>query len=210
MPKFYCIHCGQHIDAVDTLAGTTAVCPTCGGDIEVPKLIELSDMPRASGSQHPKPLPGERLGILTRVRSMFGMGRRKVDEDEFEQLLVPLLDSYQRWQGGEHPQIAPELAEHLRSFQRILPRNESYDRLAKALGSLIRNQLRMMASLTTAQASFNPERPSFAGMGKVEIYRNKMWRSAARFLEQVELLEESDPVRSLLVQYEAYSPTAGS
>jgi hypothetical protein len=37
MPKFHCIHCGQHIDAPNEMEGTKASCPTCGGDIEVPK-----------------------------------------------------------------------------------------------------------------------------------------------------------------------------
>ena len=37
MPKFHCIHCGQHIDAPNEMEGTKASCPTCGGDIAVPK-----------------------------------------------------------------------------------------------------------------------------------------------------------------------------
>jgi hypothetical protein len=37
MPKFHCIHCGQHIDAPKETEGTKASCPTCGGDIAVPK-----------------------------------------------------------------------------------------------------------------------------------------------------------------------------
>ena len=40
MPKFYCTHCGQHIDAPDELAGSHAACPTCGGEIDVPALGE--------------------------------------------------------------------------------------------------------------------------------------------------------------------------
>jgi hypothetical protein len=36
MPKFYCVHCGQHIDAPDTMSGTQTTCPTCGGEIDVP------------------------------------------------------------------------------------------------------------------------------------------------------------------------------
>lgn len=42
MPKFYCSHCGQHIDAPDELAGTNAICPSCEGRIEVP-LLPLTD-----------------------------------------------------------------------------------------------------------------------------------------------------------------------
>lgn len=36
MPKFYCVHCGQHIDAPDTMSGAHAKCPACGGEIDVP------------------------------------------------------------------------------------------------------------------------------------------------------------------------------
>jgi hypothetical protein len=36
MPKFYCSHCGQHIDADQSFSGTTVACPTCGGDTVVP------------------------------------------------------------------------------------------------------------------------------------------------------------------------------
>lgn len=36
MPKFHCIHCGQHIDAAETLAGTTSDCPSCNAQIQVP------------------------------------------------------------------------------------------------------------------------------------------------------------------------------
>ena len=38
MPTFHCIHCGQRIDAEDSLKGTEAECPTCGGAILVPGL----------------------------------------------------------------------------------------------------------------------------------------------------------------------------
>lgn len=41
MPKLYCTHCGQHIDAPNELAGTQAACPTCGGEINIPKLAVL-------------------------------------------------------------------------------------------------------------------------------------------------------------------------
>lgn len=36
MPKFHCIHCGQHIDAPEVMSGTHSLCPTCSGAIQVP------------------------------------------------------------------------------------------------------------------------------------------------------------------------------
>jgi DNA-directed RNA polymerase subunit RPC12/RpoP len=36
MPKFHCIHCGQHIDAPETMSGMNSNCPTCSGEIQVP------------------------------------------------------------------------------------------------------------------------------------------------------------------------------
>lgn len=36
MPKFHCIHCGQHIDAPETMSGMNSQCPTCSGAIQVP------------------------------------------------------------------------------------------------------------------------------------------------------------------------------
>ncbi len=36
MPSFHCIHCGQRIEAPETMAGNAAACPTCGGEIQVP------------------------------------------------------------------------------------------------------------------------------------------------------------------------------
>ena len=36
MPKFHCIHCGQHIDAPETMSGLSSQCPTCSGAIQVP------------------------------------------------------------------------------------------------------------------------------------------------------------------------------
>lgn len=36
MPKFYCVHCGQHINAPEVMSGMHSNCPTCGGAVEVP------------------------------------------------------------------------------------------------------------------------------------------------------------------------------
>lgn len=40
MPKFHCIHCGQHIDAPDEMSGSVASCPSCGGEIHVPGTLK--------------------------------------------------------------------------------------------------------------------------------------------------------------------------
>jgi len=39
MPKFFCTHCGQSIDADDEFAGMTAHCPACSGSIVVPEIV---------------------------------------------------------------------------------------------------------------------------------------------------------------------------
>src|SRR5688500_17321930 len=65
MPLFYCSHCGQRIDAEDSLAGESALCPTCGGGITVPlprsaspaRGAVLPDMPSFHGREQPPPVP---------------------------------------------------------------------------------------------------------------------------------------------------------
>lgn len=51
MPKFHCIHCGQHIDAPDEHAGTQAACPSCGVIIEVPSLLTARPPAKVRPSQ---------------------------------------------------------------------------------------------------------------------------------------------------------------
>lgn len=55
MPKFYCVHCGQRIDAPDDVAGSQSACPTCSDEIGVPKIPETQPLTRK-----PAPLPIER------------------------------------------------------------------------------------------------------------------------------------------------------
>ncbi len=43
MAKFHCIHCGQHIDAPDSMSGTQANCPSCQGAIQVPNLFASNE-----------------------------------------------------------------------------------------------------------------------------------------------------------------------
>ena len=45
MPKFHCIHCDQHIDAPDEMAGSQSACPTCGGEIDVPRIPGTQPLP---------------------------------------------------------------------------------------------------------------------------------------------------------------------
>jgi hypothetical protein len=52
MPKFYCVHCGQHIDAPEVMSGTHSNCPTCGGAIEVPG-EPPNNRPAKTARKHP-------------------------------------------------------------------------------------------------------------------------------------------------------------
>ena len=69
MPKFYCTHCGQHIDAPDELAGSHLACPTCGGEIDVPALEELTPFIHKAPPQ-PTPPP-----IQTKKKTAFWSAR---------------------------------------------------------------------------------------------------------------------------------------
>lgn len=71
MKKFYCLHCGQSINAPDEMAGKRAACPNCGGHIQVPGapktqvLTQLKTPPpvprsRATGIWRP---PGKNFSV---------------------------------------------------------------------------------------------------------------------------------------------------
>jgi uncharacterized membrane protein YhaH (DUF805 family) len=51
MPKFHCIHCGQRIDAPETMAGVQSACPTCNGAIQVPGFPPRSQITNSVGYQ---------------------------------------------------------------------------------------------------------------------------------------------------------------
>jgi hypothetical protein len=53
MPNFYCIHCGQHINAGVELAGTNALCPSCATQIIVPPLEHQSPQLGQESSARP-------------------------------------------------------------------------------------------------------------------------------------------------------------
>jgi hypothetical protein len=57
MPKFYCLHCGQHIDAPDQLAGSHSMCPTCDGEIAIPEVPEIQNMAPPALPSAPPPRP---------------------------------------------------------------------------------------------------------------------------------------------------------
>ncbi|MEQ1748835.1 MAG: hypothetical protein ABL974_05400 [Prosthecobacter sp.] len=59
MPQFYCMHCGQHIDADNDLIGQSAECPTCRHIITIPsdRLQRTSRIQRISSASPPPPPP---------------------------------------------------------------------------------------------------------------------------------------------------------
>ncbi len=136
MPKFYCSHCGQHIDAGDELAGTSAACPACGGKIIVPQIIaERKVAPPSAMNLHSigaQPKNGSR-----RASSVLGMVCF---------LLAALLIG--RTCGLNHGQQA---AEQLNSRQSVPPRNASSDFAKIEKGGLAMQLPKNLASLTRTQ-----------------------------------------------------------
>lgn len=78
MPKFHCIHCGQHIDAPDEMAGSQSACPTCGGEIEVPMIPGAQPPPlpaRPSAlPRRTKPKEGQAAKTTSQIGSLVGTG----------------------------------------------------------------------------------------------------------------------------------------
>ena len=74
MPKFYCIHCGQHIDAPEEMAGSQSACPTCGGAIEVPGIPKTQPpaLPAAPGRTPPK--RAQAAKTTGKIGSLLGTG----------------------------------------------------------------------------------------------------------------------------------------
>lgn len=57
MPQFFCLHCGQHIDADNAMAGMDTTCPTCSGGITVPQVksvVALSPPRQVDESTNPR------------------------------------------------------------------------------------------------------------------------------------------------------------
>jgi len=70
MPQFYCIHCGQRIEADNAVAGSAVSCPSCGGEISVPVLKSQAgeaaitpEVSRDADSATP-PEQGTRIGSI--------------------------------------------------------------------------------------------------------------------------------------------------
>lgn len=136
MPKFYCNHCGQRIDAGDELAGTSAACPACGGKIIVPQIIAHRKVaPPSAMNLHSigaQPKSGAR-----RASSVLGMVCF---------LLAVLLIG--RACGLNHGQQA---AEQVNSRQSVPPRNSSSDFAKIEKGGLAMQLPKNLISLTRTQ-----------------------------------------------------------
>ena len=78
MPKFYCIHCGQHIDTPDQMAGNQSACPTCGGEIAVPRVSEIQPLAPPTLPSDPsnstKPTGGHATKTTNKIGSFVGTG----------------------------------------------------------------------------------------------------------------------------------------
>ena len=68
MPKFYCLNCGQHIDAPEALSGTIANCPTCSKTIYVPG-IERLEPPTVRSNARAKNSSSGSTGVITTIVS---------------------------------------------------------------------------------------------------------------------------------------------
>ena len=55
MPKFHCIHCGQRIDAPESMAGMKSACPSCNAEIQVPGTPSHSSKAPATRPRSPEP-----------------------------------------------------------------------------------------------------------------------------------------------------------
>jgi DNA-directed RNA polymerase subunit RPC12/RpoP len=74
MPKFHCIHCGQHIDAPEETAGSQSACPTCGGAIEVPGIPKTHPLPRPVTPGRTTPKRAQAAKTTSKIGSLLGTG----------------------------------------------------------------------------------------------------------------------------------------
>ena len=74
MPKFHCIHCGQHIDAPDEMAGSQSACPTCGGEIEVPGIPKTQPLPPPPTPRRTTPKRAQAAKTTSKIGSLVGTG----------------------------------------------------------------------------------------------------------------------------------------
>ena len=140
---------------------------------------------------------------------MFGFGKKKVTQVEFEGELTRLLTSYQDWQGGDNPDAKPALVARFSEFKRIAPDRKASERLSRLLRDLIENQVKAMSYLSAS----NDKRDAGDFAGAFKEYRTgqthlaKTNRAAEVLVGDMEALEESDPVRKILVDGGFYVPT---
>lgn len=57
--KFYCTHCGQHIEAPEDTQGSEVICPTCTNRFVAPLMVGKA--PGAAIAMQPPPLPKEAI-----------------------------------------------------------------------------------------------------------------------------------------------------
>ena len=72
MPKFNCKHCSQNIDAPASMSGTHANCPTCGGSIMVPGILQLQPPTLPLRAAETKSGSGS-TGVITTVVSVIAV-----------------------------------------------------------------------------------------------------------------------------------------
>ena len=133
-----------------------------------------------------------------------------MDETQFEGELDRLLSSYREWSGGENPDAAPTLISRLAEFKSIVPDRKTSRQLHHALCDVIENQVKAMSYLGIAMRASDqvafvvPRKELRTG----EIYLARMNRAAEVLVGHIEMLEESDPVRQLLIAYGVYEAEA--
>jgi hypothetical protein len=139
---------------------------------------------------------------------MFGLGKKKVGQAEFEAKLIRLADLYKEW-GGVPGGVTPELVSALVEFKRMTPPTKGNDRLRKVLCDMLENQIKAMSCLSRAS-----EKASFAESAREyrigQVYLARMNQAAATLVEHVEALDDSDPVRKLLIAHGVYDPTGAN
>jgi len=138
---------------------------------------------------------------------MFGFGKKKVTQGEFEAELTRLLAAYRDW-GGEDSNVPPPLMARLSEFKRIRPDRKASERLSRLLHEVIENQV-MMMSCIDVESLEDPIR-GLEKYRKGQTYQTRMNRAAVGLVGLMDALEESDPVRKLLIDYGVYDPSGGA
>jgi hypothetical protein len=138
-------------------------------------------------------------------------GKKKVEQARFESELHGLLIVYQEWAGGSNPDAAPALLSRLREFRRIIPEKKNSELVSRSLGKTLENQVMAMSLLAISMGK--AEGDPMAGIRDLrtgQTYLARMNQAAETLVPCIEELDESDPVRKLLIDYGVYDPTGGA